>query len=84
VFLSVVGTSLQAHGPAAAAGQFLLFGTGMGIVLTLLTIATAWFGDGLTNRARAAGRHIGWVSAVILWLAGAYVVCYWLTGVTLL
>jgi cytochrome c-type biogenesis protein len=83
VFLSVVGTSLQLHGPAAAAGQFLLFGTGMGVVLTVATIATAWFGDGLIKRARAVGRHIGWASAVLLWLAGAYVVYYWLTATRL-
>ena len=57
----------------------MLFGIGMGIVITVLTIATAWFGDGLLKRARALGRHIGWVSALILWLVGAYVIYYWLT-----
>ncbi len=79
VFLSVVGTSLQVHGLAEAVGQFLLFGLGMGIIITALTIATAWFGDGLIKRVRVIGRHIGWVSAVMLWLAGAYVIYYWLT-----
>jgi cytochrome c biogenesis protein CcdA len=79
VFLSVVGISLQLHGLADAVGQFLLFGIGMGIVITVLTIATAWFGDGLLKRTRALGRHIGWVSALILWLVGAYVIYYWLT-----
>jgi cytochrome c-type biogenesis protein len=84
VFLSVVGTSLQAHGLADAVGQFLLFGLGMGIIITALTIATAWFGDGLIKRVRIIGRHIGWVSAVMLWLAGAYVIYYWLTTTRLL
>jgi cytochrome c biogenesis protein CcdA len=84
VFLGVVGTSLQLHGLAAAVGQFLLFGIGMGAVLAALTIATAWFGDGLIRRARTLGRHVGWASAVLLWLAGAYVVYYWLTAVRLL
>jgi cytochrome c-type biogenesis protein len=79
VFLSVVGTSLQLHGLADAVGHFVLFGVGMGIVITVLTVATAWFGDGVVRRARTLGRHIGWVSAVILWLAGAYVIYYWLT-----
>jgi hypothetical protein len=51
----------------------------MGIVITALTIVTAWFGDGLIKRARRIGRHIGWLSAVMLWLAGAYVIYYWLT-----
>jgi len=84
VFLSVVGTSLQAHGLADAVGQFLLFGLGMGIIITALTIATAWFGDGLIKRVRIIGRHIGWASAVMLWLAGAYVIYYWLTTTRLL
>ena len=83
VFLSVVGTSLQLHGLADAVGQFLLFGVGMGTVLTALTIATAWLGDSLIRRARTVGQHIGWASAILLWLAGAYVVYYWLTAARL-
>jgi cytochrome c biogenesis protein CcdA len=84
VFLGVVGTSFQLHGLADATGQFVLFGLGMGTVLAVLTIATAGFGDGLIRRARTLGRHIGWASAAILWLAGAYIVYYWLTAIRLL
>ena len=83
VFLGVVGTSLQLHGLAAAIGQFVLFGLGMGTVLAVLTVATAWFGDGLIRRARTLGRYIGWASAALLWLAGAYIVYYWLTAIRL-
>jgi cytochrome c-type biogenesis protein len=83
VFLGVVGTSLQLHGLADAVGQFMLFGIGMGTVLGLLTIATAWFGDGLLGRVQPLRRHVSWVSAVLLWLAGAYIVYYWLTAIRL-
>jgi cytochrome c-type biogenesis protein len=83
VFLGVVGTSFQLHGLADAIGQFVLFGLGMGAVLAVLTIATAGFGDGLVRRVGALGRYIGWASAAILWLAGAYVVYYWLTAIRL-
>jgi cytochrome c-type biogenesis protein len=83
VFLGVVGTSLQLHGLADAVGQFVLFGIGMGTVLGLLTIATAWFGEGLLGRAQRLRRHVGWASAVLLWLAGAYIVYYWLTAIRL-
>lgn len=83
VFLGVVGTSFQLHGVAAATGQFVLFGLGMGAVLAALTIATALLGEGLLNRLRGLGRHVGWASAVILWLAGAYVLYYWLTALRL-
>lgn len=84
VFLAVVGTSFQLHGIASATGQFILFGIGMGVVLTALTLTTALLGEGLLTRLRGLGRHTGWVSAVMLWLAGAYVIYYWLTTIRLL
>ena len=84
VFLGVVGTSLQVHGAAAAVGQFMLYGIGMGAVLTIVTVATAWFGAGFARRLRSAGRYSGWATAVLLWLAGAYVVYYWLIAIRLL
>lgn len=84
VFLGVVGTSLQVHGAAAAVGQFVLYGIGMGAVLTAVTVATAWFGAGFSRRLRSAGRYSGWATAVLLWLAGAYVLYYWLTAIRLL
>jgi cytochrome c biogenesis protein CcdA len=84
VFLSVVGTSLRQHGLADAVWQFLLFGLGMGVIITVLTIITAWFGDGVIKRVRVIGRHIGWATALMLWLAGAYVIYYWLTTTRLL
>jgi cytochrome c biogenesis protein CcdA len=84
VFLGVVGTSLQLHGAADAVGQFMLYGLGMGAVLTAATLATAWFGAGFSQWLRSAGRYSGWASAILLWLAGAYVVYYWLTAIRLL
>jgi cytochrome c-type biogenesis protein len=84
VFVAVVGTSLQLHGLADAAAQFVLFGIGMGAVLASLTILTAWFGEGLVARMRSLAPYIGWASAVLLWLAGAYVLYYWLIAIRLL
>jgi cytochrome c-type biogenesis protein len=84
VFLGVVGTSLQLDRVADAVAQFALFGIGMGVVLASLTILTAWFGEGIIARMRSLAPHIGWASAVLLWLAGAYVVYYWLIAIRLL
>jgi cytochrome c-type biogenesis protein len=84
VFIGVVGTSLQLHGLAAAVGQFMLFGAGMGVVLGGLTLSTAWFGDGIIRRIRHLTRYVAWASAVVLWLAGAYVLYYWLITIRLL
>ena len=39
-----------------------------GAVLASLTILTAWFGEGLVARMRSLAPHIGWASAVLLWL----------------
>ena len=84
VFIGVVGTSLQLHGIVVATGQFMLFGAGMGVVLSGLTLCTAWFGDGAIRRVRQVTRHVAWASAILLWLAGAYVVYYWLISIRLL
>lgn len=84
VFLAVVATSFQLHGVADATGQFMLFGVGMGIVLAVLTFATAFLGQGLARRLRSAARYAGWATASLLWLAGAYVLYYWLTAIRLL
>jgi cytochrome c-type biogenesis protein len=84
VFLGVVGISLQLHGVAVATWQFILFGIGMGIVLSVLTIGTAWFGEDVVRRLQPVRRHVGWVSALLLWIAGAYVIFYWVTAIRLL
>jgi cytochrome c-type biogenesis protein len=84
VFIGVVGTSLQLHGIAAATGQFMVFGAGMGVVLTGLTLCTALFGDGIIRRIRHVTRYVAWASAALLWLAGGYVLYYWLISLRLL
>ena len=84
VFLSVVATSFQLHGVVAATGQFMLFGLGMGIVLTVVTTATAFLGHGLARLLRALAPHAAWMTAVLMWLAGAYVLYYWLTAARLM
>jgi cytochrome c biogenesis protein CcdA len=55
-----------------------------GLAYGLASLGCAWFGDALIKRARTLGRHTGWVSAVLLWLAGGYVVYYWLIAIRLL
>src|SRR5215472_7818749 len=84
VFLSVVATSFQLHGLATAVGQFMLFGLGMGIVLVILTTATAFLGQGPAKRLRSIARHARWATASLMWLAGAYVLYYWLIAFRLL
>lgn len=79
IFLTVVGLSTAARDPARSAGQFALYGLGMGFVVTALTVATALFKGAVLARARVVGaRLLDGASGVLLVLTGAYVVAYWL------
>lgn len=79
IFLSVMGSATAVGGLAAGALQFVLYALGMGLVVTLLTLSTAVFKRAALARVRRAGRWMQPASAVLLLLAGAYIVYYWLT-----
>ncbi len=78
VFLVVVGTALVSRGMLDALGQFVSFGLGMGLVLTLVTLGVAFFKGVVTGRLRRLFPYVHRVSAVFVLLAGLYVVYYWL------
>jgi cytochrome c biogenesis protein CcdA len=79
VFLTVLGLATAAHDPVRSAGQFALYGLGMGFVVTALTIAAAMLKGAVLAGARVAGaRLLGTASGALLVLIGAYVTAYWL------
>lgn len=77
VFLAVVGSGISAGGFLAGAGQFLGYGLGMASVLMGLTLALAFFKQGLVARLRKAVPYVQLASAVLLVLAGSYMIFYW-------
>lgn len=77
IFLVVVGTALATGSLVDGLGQFINYGLGMGIVLTLVTISAAIFGKALTGRLRGLLPHVHRVGAVFLTAAGLYIVYYW-------
>ena len=79
-FLAVVGSSLTSGGVLAGAGRFFGFSLGMTAVLVTLTLALAFFKQGLLRWLRKAVPHVRLASAVLLVLAGAYVIFYWLSS----
>jgi cytochrome c-type biogenesis protein len=79
-FLAVVGSSLASGGVLAGAGRFFGFALGMAAVLLTLTLAFAFFKQGLIKRLRKAVPYVQLASAVLLVLAGAYVTFYWLSS----
>ncbi len=80
IFLSVVAAGMTTRGPAGALLQFVLYGLGMGSVLSALTLAAALVGHGAVRKVRRVGAYLQPVGAVVLLLAGGYVVYYWLTA----
>jgi cytochrome c-type biogenesis protein len=79
-FLAVVGSSLASGGVLAGVGRFFGFGLGMAAVLVTLTLALAFFKQGLVKWLRQAVPYVRLASAVLLVLAGAYVIFYWLSS----
>ena len=77
-FLAVIGSSLGSGGVLAGAGRFFGFALGMAVVLVTLTLALAFFKQGLIKWLRGAVPYVQPASAVLLVLAGAYVIFYWL------
>ncbi len=79
IFLGVVAGAMAAGGIVAATIQFVLYALGMGTVIAILTVSSAFLKLGAVARARRLVRHVEPASAVLLLLAGGYIVYYWLT-----
>ena len=79
VFLAVVGSALARSGFVAGALQFVLYALGMGVVMCALTLGVALFKQGTVRWARAVLPYVQPLSAVLLLVAGAYIIYYWLT-----
>ncbi len=77
VFLVVVGGGMAAGGFLAGMGQFLGYSLGMASVFMALTLALAFFKQNLVARLRKAAPYVQLASAVLLVLAGAYMISYW-------
>jgi len=80
IFLAVLGTALTAADLWGAIGQVLLYALGMGSVLTALTLAAALVKVAPFAGMRRSLRYVEPASAVLLLLAGAYIIYYWLTA----
>ena len=79
IFLAVVGTSIAVSDIPTAAGQFLLYALGMGLVIMFLTLGMAVFKTAVVGILRRALPYMQPVSAGLMILAGSYIVFYWLT-----
>lgn len=80
IFLSVVAAGTTSRGPVGGLVQFVMYGLGMGSVLSVLALAAALAGHGALRRVRRFGAYMQPVGAIVLLLAGGYVVYYWLSS----
>ena len=79
IFLAVVGIGLGSRGPAGAAVQLLLYGLGMGAVLTVLALSAALVRGTAFRKIRNLGGLVEALSSALLLVTGGYVVFYWLS-----
>ncbi len=79
IFLALAGGTLTTGRLASSLAEFVLYGLGMGFVITILTLGAALFKITAVQRVRRLGRYMQPVSAALLLLAGGYIVYYWLT-----
>ena len=77
-FLAVIGTSLASGSVLTGVERFFGFGVGMAAVLVTLTLALAFLKQGLVKWLRRAVPYVQLASAILIVLAGAYVISYWL------
>ena len=79
IFLAVIGGTFTAETFLDSVLQFVLYGLGMGSVILALTIGMALFKGAIATGLRKALPHVGTISAVMLLVAGTFIVYYWLT-----
>ena len=79
---TVVLGSVGRHGFVSGVASIVLYGSGMALFVTALTITLATAQRGLLTFARSSMRHVDKVSAVFITLAGLYLTWYWYGAVT--
>jgi len=84
VFLVVVGSALAAGSLTEAAARFLAYGLGMGLVLSVVIVATSLFHAVVARFIRAVVPYVHSVAAALLIGAGVFLIKYWLVALGLL
>lgn len=79
IFLAVLGGSLATASISDTLAQMVLYGLGMGFVITMLTVAVAMFRESMQRWMKSAMRWVEPIGTIFLFIAGMYIVYYWLT-----
>lgn len=79
IFLAVVGAAVTTTTVLSSLGALVLYALGMGTVILALTLAAGLFKAALAVRLRRIARVLDVVGTAALFVAGGYIVYYWLT-----
>jgi len=79
IFIALISASLATGTFVDAAGQFIVYALGMAFLITVLTLSLALAQNQVSSVLRKVLPHTNAISSVLLLLAGAYIVFYWLT-----
>ncbi len=81
IFLAIVGSSLTSGDFLTGLLQFVSYITGMGTVLLILTTGIAFVKEGVVvGTFRKILPYVQKVSAILLLIAGGYIMYYWLSS----
>jgi cytochrome c-type biogenesis protein len=75
-FLAVTSTTFRNENYLSGVMVFVLYGLGMGLVVSVLTMAVALARDGLVQRFRSMLPRMNTIAGIMLVIAGAYVAYY--------
>lgn len=76
IFIGIVSTTLERRSFFAGVATFVAYGLGMGMTLSILTIAVALARSGIVRAFRRILPHVNTISGVFLVVAGAFVAYY--------
>lgn len=75
-FIAVLTATSRRHGFLSGLGAFLLYGLGMGAIITVLTLAVSFARAGLITRLRSLVPHMSRVSGGLLIVSGIIAIVY--------
>ena len=78
---SVILGSINVHGFFSGMLSVVLYGIGMGAIVTALTVSLAFAKGGLLRVLRNGIRHLDRVAAVLVVLTGLYLTWYWYAAI---
>ncbi len=82
LLISVILGSVNRNGFVSGVISIMLYGVGMGLLVTSLTVALAFARNGILASLKRSLRWFDQVSAIFVVLTGAYLTWYWFGAIT--